>query len=132
IGRLRQSPVAWLPGGKMFYYVRRLPPGPHPGEERYHRRVYLHQVGQDADRDILIFGEGRGKTQFYTVAVTADGRWLTITATAGTSPRADVYLADLSATGPGAPELRPVHEGIEAKTRIHIAPGTGPLGPVWL
>jgi prolyl oligopeptidase len=132
IGRLRQSPVAWLPGGEMFYYVRRLPPGPHPGEERYHRRVYLHQVGHDPDSDILIFGDGRGKTQFYTVAVCADGRWLTITATAGTSPRADVYLADLSATGPGAPELRPVHEGIEAKTRVHIAPGTGPLGPIWL
>ena len=132
IGRLRQSPVAWLPGGEMFYYVRRLPPGPHPGEERYHRRVYLHQVGHDPDSDVLIFGDGRGKTQFYTVAVTADGRWLTITATAGTSPRADVYLADLSVTGPGAPELRPVHEGIEAKTKVHIAPGTGPLGPIWL
>ena len=30
IGRCRYSPVAWLPGGKAFYYVRKLPPGPGP------------------------------------------------------------------------------------------------------
>ena len=38
--------VAWLPGGKAFYYGRRLPPEAVPaGEEQYHRRVYLHRVG---------------------------------------------------------------------------------------
>ena len=26
IDRARYSPVAWLPGGQAFYYVRRLPP----------------------------------------------------------------------------------------------------------
>lgn len=26
IGRVRRSPLAWLPGGAAFYYVRRLPP----------------------------------------------------------------------------------------------------------
>ena len=46
IGRCRYSPVAWLPGGKAFYYVRKLPPGQvPPGEEQFHRRVYLHTVG---------------------------------------------------------------------------------------
>ena len=46
IDRCRYSNVAWLPGGKAFYYTRRLPPEAVPeGESQYHRRVYLHQVG---------------------------------------------------------------------------------------
>ena len=56
------------------YYVRRLAPELNPGEEQYHRRVYLHRVGSDPDDDVLIFGAGRDRTQFYTVDVTADGR----------------------------------------------------------
>src|ERR1700751_1438657 len=40
INRTRYSPVAWLPGGAAFYYVRKLPPDQVPaGEEQYHRRV---------------------------------------------------------------------------------------------
>ena len=66
IGRCRYSPVAWLPGGQAFYYVRKLPPGQvPPGEEQFHRRVYLHTVGAPADEDVAIFGEGRDKTNYY-------------------------------------------------------------------
>jgi prolyl oligopeptidase len=132
IDRIRGMSVGWLPGGEMFYYVRCLPPGPDGGDQRYHRRVWLHKIGSDPDTDILVFGEGRGKTQFYSVAVTADGRWLTITAAEGTASAADVYLADLSASSPGQPELRPVQRGGTARTRPHIAPGTGPDGVMWL
>jgi len=54
--------VAWLPGGKAFYYGRRLPPGEVPeGEEQYHRRVYLHRAGSPARDDIMIFGAGLEK-----------------------------------------------------------------------
>ena len=57
IDRCRYSGVAWLPGGKAFYYVRRLPPEDVPdGEEQYHRRVYLHTVGTDPGSDALVFG----------------------------------------------------------------------------
>src|SRR5881398_3049707 len=43
IDRCRYSMVAWLPGGREFYYVRRLSPDQVPsGEEQYHRRVYRH------------------------------------------------------------------------------------------
>ena len=34
ISRCRYSPVAWLPGGAAFYYVRKLPAGPGPGRAR--------------------------------------------------------------------------------------------------
>jgi prolyl oligopeptidase len=121
IDRCRYTEVAWLPGGKSFYYVRRLPPGAVPADEaQYHRRVYLHTVGTPAGADTLIFGEGRDKTDFYQVSVSWDGRWLVIVASQGTSPRTDVWLADLAASSPGAPALRVVQEGVDARTGVHV------------
>ena len=139
IGRLRRSPVAWLPGGDRFYYVRRI-----PGEDRYHRRVWLHRIGEDPEQDEEVFGEGRGKTQFYDVALSADGRWLAVTATAGTAPGTDVYLNDLGAErsqdadGPGGGARTDVRrpwtlqESTSVRTRPHIPPGTKPGDPIWL
>ena len=99
IGRSRYSPVAWLPGGAAFYYVRRLPPDQVPsGEEQFHRRVYLHTVGTPDESDVEIFGAGLDKTNYYGVSVSRDGRWLTISAAQGTAPRNDLWLADLSGT----------------------------------
>ncbi|MFF5919828.1 prolyl oligopeptidase family protein [Streptomyces flavochromogenes] len=132
LDRVRKSSVGWLPGGGAFYYVRRLDPRLNPGEERYHRRVCLHRVGTPADADTVVFGEGRDKTQFYSVSVTEDGRWLGITATLGTGRGTDVYLADLSAAPLDRPLLRPVQEGMGAATRLHAVPGTGPADRVWL
>jgi len=121
IDRCRYTEVAWLPGGKSFYYVRRLPPEAVPADEaQYHRRVYLHTVGTPAGADTLIFGEGRDKTDFYQVSVSWDGRWLVIMAAQGTSPRTDVWLADLAASSPGAPALRVVQEGVDARTSVHV------------
>jgi prolyl oligopeptidase len=121
IDRCRYTEVAWLPGGKSCYYVRRLPPEAVPaGEDQYHRRVYLHTVGTPAEADTLIFGEGRDKTDFYQVSVSWDGRWLAITAAQGTSPRNDVWLADLAASSPAAPALRAVQQGVDARTSVHV------------
>jgi prolyl oligopeptidase len=127
IDRCRYSGVAWLPGtsssrgpaGKAFYYVRRLPPEAVPeGEEQYHRRVYLHRVGIPASEDVMIFGEGRDKTSYYGAQVSRDGRWLMISASVGTAPRNDLWLADLTASGEAAPELRVVQEGVDARTGL--------------
>lgn len=125
IDRLRRSAIAWLPGGDRFYYIRRLPPELVPGEERYHRRIYLHEVGTDPAEDVLVFGDGREATQYYSVSTTADGRWLTVTAAGGASPAADVWLADLSEGSAGRPHLRPVQEGIDARASLHVRPETG-------
>ncbi len=127
IDRVRKTPVAWLPGGTDYYYVRRLRPDHH-----YHRRVYLHRVGADPAQDVLIFGEGRDPADFYTVNVSADGRWLRVTATAGTAHGTDVWLADLSETGPQKPDLRVVQQGLDVRTVPYIRPGTGPGDPVLL
>ena len=104
IDRCRYSGVAWLPGGKAFYYVRRLPPEAVPdGESQYHRRLYLHVVGTAPETDALVFGEGRDKTTYYGASVSRDGRWLMLSASIGTAPREDVWIADLTASDPAAP-----------------------------
>lgn len=119
--RTRVSPIAWLPGEQAFYYVRRQPPeSVPPGEEQYHRRVHLHRLGTPHEDDVEIFGAGRDKTDFYGVSVSRDGRWLIISAAQGTSPRNDVWIADLEATDPAAPELRPVVVGLDARTGVHV------------
>jgi prolyl oligopeptidase len=121
IDRCRYSNVAWLPGGKAFYYTRRLPPALVPDDEsQYHRRVYLHRLGTPADEDTLIFGEGRDKTDYYSVSVSRDGRWLAITASRGTAPRNDLWLADLSESDAATPELRVIQEGLDAQTDVHL------------
>ncbi|MBB5825966.1 prolyl oligopeptidase family serine peptidase [Micromonospora carbonacea] len=130
VDRIRRSSVGWLPGGESFYYVARLPSGHGPGGGHYHRRVYLHKVGADRDSDILVFGDGQAMTRFFTVGMSPDGRWLVVTATTGTAPDTEVYLADLTASSPERPDLRLVMAG--ARTRLHLAPGTDPDGSMWL
>jgi prolyl oligopeptidase len=121
IDRARYSPVAWLPGGEAFYYVRRVAPELVPADEaQYHRRVWLHRVGTAPDDDALVFGEGLDKTNYYGVTVSMDGRWLAIGASAGTAPRNDLWLADLSTGSLASPELRVVQEGVDASTALHV------------
>src|ERR1700730_12688913 len=121
IDRCRYSNVAWLPGGKAFYYTRRLPPSAVPdGESQYPRRGYLHQIGTPADEDVLIFGSGRDKTDYYSVSVSRDGRWLTISASRGTAPRNDVWIPDLSESDPASPDLRVIQEGLDAQAGVRV------------
>ena len=119
IDRTRYCPLAWLPGGKAYYYGRRLPADAVPeGEAAFHRRVWRHRVGTDPDGDELVFGEGRDKTEYHSLRVSLDGRWLLVAAAAGTAPRNDLYVADLEGDG----TLRPVQEGVDAQTDGRVAP----------
>ncbi|GAA3746719.1 prolyl oligopeptidase [Spinactinospora alkalitolerans] len=121
IDRCRYSPIAWLPGGDAFYYVRRLAPDLVPeGEEQYHRRVYLHRVGTPVEEDVLIFGEGRDKTEYYGVAVSRDGRWLLLTSIRGTSSCNDAWIADLAESGPEAPLLSVIQEDVDADASPYV------------
>ena len=113
IDRTRYCPLAWLPGGDTYYYGRRLPADAVPeGEAAFHRRVWRHRVGTDPDGDQLVFGEGREKTEYHSLRVSLDGRWLLVGAAAGTAPRNDLYIADLAGDG----TLRPIQEGVDAET----------------
>lgn len=125
ISRCRYSPVAWVPGGEAFYYVRRLPPEEVPaGEEQFHRRVWRHVVGTDTASDELVWGDGLDLTNYYGCSVSQDGRWLLVTASAGTAPRDDVWLFDLASGGPPAE----VQVGVDA----HCSPWIGRDGRLYL
>ena len=125
IDRCRYSPVAWVPGERAFYYVRRLPPEDVPaGEEQFHRRVLLHRVGTPTEEDVEIWGAGLDLTNYYGCSVSRDGRWLLVTASAGTAPRDDVWLFDRT-TGAAPVE---VQVGMDAR----CAPWIGRDGRLWL
>jgi len=123
----RSADVAWLPGGEGFLYVRRLPDDRLPaGEGQFHRRVWWHRVGAPIEEDVCVFGEGRDKTAYYGVGISADGRWAIVSVSLGTAPRNDVYLADLSALDGRSPERGlpawvAVHEGEDTLTDAHVA-----------
>jgi prolyl oligopeptidase len=121
IDRCRYSPVGWLPGAQAYYYVRRLPPSEVPaGEEQFHRRVWLHRVGTDPDTDVCVFGADFDKTTFFSASVSRDGRWLIVSASPGTAPRNDLWIADLTTSDPASPDLKELQVGVDAQTSVHI------------
>ncbi|MCW2579655.1 MAG: Prolyl oligopeptidase [Blastococcus sp.] len=125
VDRCRYSPVAWLPGGDELFYVRRLAPDQVPaGEEQFHRRVWRHRVGAPADTDVLVHGEGSDPTTYFGVHTSRDGRWLVVSGSAGTAPRDDVWIADLTGTG----ELQEFQVGVDAQTAAWVARD----GRLWL
>jgi prolyl oligopeptidase len=133
VDRVRRSPVAWLPGGTAFYYVRRLHPDLVPAAERqYHRRVYLHRLGTDPAADAPVFGAGRGHTDYYSVRVSVDGRWLVVGASAGTARGTELWLADLAGADPGRPELRCLQPAGGGRTVPYLRPGMSPADPMLL
>jgi prolyl oligopeptidase len=122
IDRCRVSPVAWLPDSSAFYYVRQLPLDQVPDdEEQYHRRVWLHRIGTSPTDDVIVFGGDLDKTTFFGASVSLSGRWLVVSASQGTAPRNDVWLADLTAGPLEKPELHPVVTGVDARTGVHVA-----------
>lgn len=132
IDRCRYSPIAWLPGGAAFYYERRLAADLVPaGEDQYHRRVYLHRVGTPTEDDVLIFGEGRDKTEYHGFAVSRDGRWLSLTAARGTSSRNDAWIADIGGGTASTPEA-PLFTPIQVDTDAEVSPNVGRDGRLYL
>ena len=125
VDRCRYSPVAWEPGGAALFYVRRLDPALVPtGEEQFHRRVYRHVVGTPAADDTEVWGAGLDLTNYYGCSVSLDGRWLVVTASAGTAARDDVWLFDLLSGGPPAI----VQQGVDARCSAWVARD----GRLWL
>jgi prolyl oligopeptidase len=94
------------------------------GEEQFHRRVWRHVVGRDPGTDELVWGDGLDPTSYYGCSVSRDGRWLVLTASAGTAPRDDVWLQDLaSASAPVE-----VQVGVDARCSAHVERD----GQLWL
>ena len=122
IDRCRYSPIAWLPGGEQYYYVRRIAPEYLPeSEQNFHRRVYLHTVGESPVDDVLVFGAGMTMTNYYGVEVSLDGRWLQVSASEGTEPRNDLWVADLNVSPATAPAFTLVQGDVDAQTGLEFA-----------
>ena len=117
IDRCRFSPIAWIPGGDAFYYVRRIAPELLPESERnFHRRVLLHQVG--SPDDTVVFGAGMTMTNYYGVEVSRDGHWLQVSASEGTEPRNDLWVADLTTSPIENPAFQLVQGDVDAQTSL--------------
>ncbi|GAA2589848.1 prolyl oligopeptidase family serine peptidase [Actinomadura fulvescens] len=111
IDRCRYSPVAWLPDGQGFYYVRTTATS---------KDVRLHRLGAPADLDPVVFSADTGGPTSYGLGISQDGRRLAVSAVPGTSPRNDLWLADLSASRPEEPEFVPVQQGVDARSVLIV------------
>ena len=101
IDRASRAPVAWLPGGAAFYYQRQsAPEQAGDGEGQSRRLIYLHRIGTDPGRDVLVFGQGLARAAYPFPVLSGDGRWLWVGVDWG-PVRVDGYLADLRAGGTG-------------------------------
>lgn len=119
IDRCRYTPIAWLPGSEAFYYVRRIAPELlAASEQNFHRRVYLHRVGQPTESDVLVFGAGMTMTNYYGAEVSIDGRWLQISSSEGTEPRNNLWVADLAASSIEHPAFTLVQGDVDAQTGL--------------
>ncbi len=72
--------------------------------------------GPTRRRTSSVWGAGLDPTSYFGCSVSRDGRWLVVTASAGTAPRDDVWLFDLVAGGPPAE----VQVGVDARCSAHV------------
>ncbi|MDZ4863136.1 MAG: prolyl oligopeptidase family serine peptidase [Gemmatimonadota bacterium] len=99
IAGTRACDLAWLPDNSGFYYTRYPAAGTVPaGEEQYHRSVYLHRLGADANADALVF-KPMEKEHWPGVGLSPDGGWLIVTV-ARTFDQTDLYLQERAVGGP--------------------------------
>ena len=103
ISRARAASVAWLPDSSGFYYTRYPRPGSVPkGEEEYHRHVFFHRLGSDPDGDAKVFGQGRNMTDWPSVKLSPNGRWLGIEVSQGWA-KTEIFLIDRQPEGGDKP-----------------------------
>ena len=103
--------IAWARDGSGFYYLRFPEPGSVPPEDaQYFGRIHFHRLGDPQAADPLIFETTDRKEVVPMVHVTADGRWVVITAQRGASDDSEVYLIDQEA----GPTPRPMFTGFDA------------------
>jgi prolyl oligopeptidase len=100
IERTRAASLAWKRDNSGFFYTRYPRKGDVPaGQEMYHRHVFYHALGTDADEDPLIFGAGRDPEWWPNVSLSEDGRWLLINEEHGWT-KTELFLQDLTSRNP--------------------------------
>jgi len=111
----RSCSIAWAPDGGGFYYTRFPEPDAVPaGDENYYRHVYYHELGADWREDPKVFGEGRPKEEWPSVAMSGDQKYLLLTVGRGWS-ESDLYIRRMDET-----EFRPVAVGLKALFKADV------------
>ncbi|MBL0141211.1 MAG: S9 family peptidase [Betaproteobacteria bacterium] len=99
--------INWMPDGKSFFYLRlhKNPPGA-PSAERYlNMRLWLHTVGTDAGKDVLVLGPGASPrvavspTEQAFVIVTPGSRHAVALVVADVEREVTLYTAPLDTVG---------------------------------
>src|ERR1700687_2144555 len=80
------------PGNAGVYYARVTPEGP---------RAFYHQMGQDSEKDQLIFGNTLGKDKILALQLSEDGKYLVYQVVYGSgSEQTDIYVQNVKEHGP--------------------------------
>ncbi len=89
--------VTWKPDNSGFWYTHRHPSAP-KGEEKFHQKLYFHNLGSDFKDDPLIFGGDLAKEDTPSTQVSKDGRFLLITIYCSSSEKekTELYIKDLN------------------------------------
>lgn len=108
--------IAWTPDRDGFYYLRFPAAGTvAPEDAEYFGRICFHRLGEPQAADDLVFETPGRKDIVPMVEVTADGRWVVITAQRGASDDSEVHLIDRRDCGDGAsPAARAIVTGFNA------------------
>jgi len=111
IEHTRFCSLVWRPDESGFYYTRHPAPGTVPaGEEWYRQSVRGHILGDEPERDVVLFGPGRPLMESHRLVLSGDGRYLYLFSGDGWR-RVDVRRIDLAAADGSA---QPILEGFDA------------------
>lgn len=89
--------VTWNPHNTGFWYTHRHLSAP-KGEEKYHQKLYFHNLGTDFKDDPLIFGENLAKEDSPGAQISKDGRHLLVTVYFSSSKKekTEIYYKDIN------------------------------------
>lgn len=115
IPRCKTAHARWLPDDSGFFYKRNPREGSVPkNEEHLHSKVYFHRIGEDPENDELIFGDGRPKDDMLALAISLNGRYLSIRAARNWTEN-EIYIYDIENK-----QIKPLILGIPALSRIYF------------
>jgi prolyl oligopeptidase len=89
--------VTWKPDNSGFWYNHRHPKAP-KGAEKFHQKLYFHNLGSDFKDDPLIYGEDLAKEDTPEAQISKDGRYLLITTyfSSTEKEKTEIYFKDLN------------------------------------
>ena len=98
--------VVWLKNEGFYYSRYPLPGTVSPEDENYYHHVYYHKLGDDYEKDVKVFGEGRPKTEHPLLAINDEGTLLSVVSYRYIS--SDIHVAQIDIDDPATLNFVPV------------------------